>query len=422
MNTARADALAARRHLALQGWIPRRAEWFRHLPPPGAEVWLGDGPAAPGGDAAAAAHGCDAHPLAGAGWTLHPVGDTPQAAVAARWLDAADATQRAALLHGLPLPGDDDAAPFAWAHRALCRQGLRLRIGEGPGEAGSAQAPVWLQLRHQPRSAVEAPLLVIELQAGVHCVLVERHERAPQLCRQPVVQNLQVHLRLGEGARLQHLRITMPGEGDRIAHHLQARLARGARYEQALVATGSAYHLQRSQLTLAARHTQARLASVLFAAGSALEQQLLLDHAAAHTTSDIGALVLASGRAQAVVNARTHIAAGADEASARQRLSGIPTGGAPRLVLRPQLEILHDQVQASHGATWGALPEDALFYAQQRGLDPDAARGLIVAGLAQAVIAQGLGDAALLQALALEPLLAAAVARHLATAVEAGHG
>jgi len=33
------------------------------------------------------------------------------------------------------------------------------------------------------------------------------------------------------------------------------------------------------------------------------------------------------------------------------------------------LEILHDQVQATHGATWGALPEDALFYAQQRGID-----------------------------------------------------
>jgi Fe-S cluster assembly protein SufD len=75
-----------------------------------------------------------------------------------------------------------------------------------------------------------------------------------------------------------------------------------------------------------------------------------------------------------VANAYTRIAAGADDASVRQRLSGIALAGQPRMVLRPHLEILHDQVQAVHGATWGALPADALFYAGQRGLDEATAR------------------------------------------------
>ncbi|HEY8706413.1 MAG TPA: SufBD protein, partial [Burkholderiaceae bacterium] len=83
MDTARADVLAARSRLASRGWIPRNAEAFRHLPPPAAEVWLGDDPEMP-------AASCEAHPLAGAGWTLHPVGNTPQGRVDARWLDAAD--------------------------------------------------------------------------------------------------------------------------------------------------------------------------------------------------------------------------------------------------------------------------------------------------------------------------------------------
>jgi Fe-S cluster assembly protein SufD len=42
MNAARAEALCARQRLAERGWIARNAESFRHLPPPGAEVWLGD--------------------------------------------------------------------------------------------------------------------------------------------------------------------------------------------------------------------------------------------------------------------------------------------------------------------------------------------------------------------------------------------
>jgi Fe-S cluster assembly protein SufD len=419
MDSARADVLAARHRLDTRGWIRRNAEAFRHLPPPAAEVWLGDTPSPVG---------CAAHPLDGAGWTLHPIGHSPQGRVDARWLDAGDALQRAELFAGLPMPAgaDDaagaDAAPFAWAHRALCRQGLRLRIGGTPGADRGPSDTVWLQLRHQPRTAVEAPLLVIEVLAGVHCVLVETHDRQPLSCQQPIVQNLQAHIRLGEGATLRHLRIATPGRADRIAHHLHTGLGRGARYEQTLIASGSGYHLQRHVIELRAERAVARSAGLLLAADSVLEHQVRTAHGAAQTTSAIEDLALASGSARAVVNAHTRIAPGAAEAEVRQRLAGVPTGGQPRLVLRPHLEIHHDQVQASHDATWGALPEDALFYARQRGLDERSARGLIIEGMAGALMQRCFTDDPLLQAVGIDRLVSAAVARHLTAGQEAGHG
>ena len=147
-------------------------------------------------------------------------------------------------------------------------------------------------------------------------------------------------------------------------------------------------------------------------------------HAAARTRSDVAMLALARDKAHMVDNAHTRIAPGAAEAEVRQRLTGIPTGGQPRLVLRPHLEILHDQVQAHHGATWGALPEDALFYARQRGLDERSAHALIVEGLAGALLQQGFADDADLAPLGLEHLLHEMVARHLAqpAAAETDHG
>lgn len=416
MDSARADILAARHQLHTRGWIPRKAEAFRHLPPPAADVWLGEesGPAAPG---------CEAHPLAGAGWTLHPIGHSPQGRVDARWLDAGDALQRAELWAGLSATSgtgdagdaaEGDAAPFGWAHRALCRQGLRLRVGGTPGAERGRPETVWLQLRHQPRSAVEAPMLVVEVLAGVHCVLVETHDREPVACQQAIVQNLQTHLVLGEGATLQHLRIATPAAADRVAHHLHARLGRGAHYAQALLASGSAYHLQRNVIALPAEGAVARSAGLLLAADSMLEHQVRLAHGAARTASAIEDLVLASGSARAVVNAHTRIAPGAAQAEVRQRLTGIPTGGQPKLVLRPHLEIHHDQVQATHSATWGALSEEALFYARQRGLDERTARGLIVQGMAGALLQRCFADDALLETLDIDTLLRAAVARHLA--------
>ena len=415
MDTARADALAARDRLRMQGWIAPRNESFRHLPPPGADTWL-EGP--PDGTAST----CEAPVLAGAGWTLHPVGNAPQGGVQARWLDAHDPAQRAELFAGLPLPGDGDAAPFAWAHRALCRQGLRLRIGATPGKTGPDQGTVWLQLRHQPRAQAEAPLLVLEVEDGVHCVLIETHEREAAQCAQGVAQNLHAHIHVGAGATLQHLRIAAPGPRDQTAHHIHARLDAHARYEQALVATDAPYHLQRTTLDLQGRHATAHAASLLLAAGQALEQQVRTVHHAAHTTSQVEALALASDSARVVANAHTRIAPGADEAAVRQRLTGIPLAGRPRLVLRPHLEILHDKVQAAHGATWGALPEEALFYARQRGLDDASARALIVEGMAHALLERCIGHPELLATWQDSGWLAQAIASHLAAAQGVRHG
>ena len=411
MDSARADRLAARHHLLAQGWIARRSEHFRHLPPPALDDWIG-----PDTDAPA----CAAPTLSGAGWLLQPVGPSAAAGVDARWLDALDPIQRSTLFAGLPNPGDDDAGAFAWAHRALCRQGLRLRIYTPPGKAAADCDTVWLHLRHQPRDTVEAPLLVLELEAGVRCVLIETHERTPSTCGHALVQNLNTHIHLAEGAQLQHLRLAQPQSSDRVAQHVHARLAQGAHYTQALVATGASYHLQRTTLQLQAPNAQARTAALLLPSSQVLEQQVHTRLDAAHTRAHTEVLALAAGHERVVANAHSRIAPGAHEAQVRQRLSGVALGGQPRMVLRPHLEILHDQVQAAHGATWGRLPEDALFYALQRGLDDAQARALITEGMARAVLERALnaGDGAQALAQWLESgVLAQALARQLQTEV-----
>ena len=414
MNHARAVGLTARERLASIGWIPGRSEYFRHLPPPGMDVWLGDGSEMSAAEPVA-------HEPADDGWTLESLGSGRQGLVEAQWLDAADVTQRSRLFAGIAALGDSDVDRFAWAHQAMCRRGLRLRIGGGGKERaqGGPGEAVSLMLRRQAQAALEAPMLVIDVLPGMHCVLLETHEHEAHM--DAVVQNLDVHITLGAGATLQHLRVAMPALSDRVVHRVHARLGRGARYDQALIACGSNYHLQRTELDLHAAQGSARTGAALFAAGTALEQQVEVLHGGADTTSDVEALVLASGKARGVVNAYSRIAAGADEASVRQRLSGIPTGGQPRLVLRPHLEINHDKVQAVHGATWGALPEEALFYARQRGLDESSARALIIEGLLAALLERSLGDPDVLETLGVNALLGNAVARYLATGKELSH-
>jgi len=53
---------------------------------------------------------------------------------------------------------------------------------------------------------------------------------------------------------------------------------------------------------------------------------------------------------------------------------------------QPQLEIYADDVQATHGASTGQLDETALFYMQQRGIDKQKARQLLVGAFMREVI------------------------------------
>lgn len=53
---------------------------------------------------------------------------------------------------------------------------------------------------------------------------------------------------------------------------------------------------------------------------------------------------------------------------------------------QPQLEIYADDVKATHGASTGQLDESALFYMQQRGIDKQKARQLLVGAFMKDVI------------------------------------
>ena len=362
-DTASADIAQARAALA-QGWIARKSEAFHHLPPPPLAQWLPETP--------------DSAPEPA--WALQIEGEA--SAVQARWLDALKPEERRILWADLPLPqtaGSDEAAPFTWAQRALCRQGLRIQV------AASAQ-PITLRLHLPGSSGAQAPLLVLDLAPGAYVRLLETHTAGAG------AQNLHQHIRLGAGAQLQHLRLCAPGPASgAIAHHLHSQLGAQARYRQALVATSSGYHLQRQHIALHGAGASAHSAALLLADGAQIDQQTHTNIEAAGVHSSVETLVLAQGKAHCVANAFTRIAPGSDEADVRQRLSGVPIAGSPRLILRPHLEILHDQVQAAHGATWGAMPQDALFYARQRGLDEATARALIIDGMACALLQRCLG-------------------------------
>lgn len=72
------------------------------------------------------------------------------------------------------------------------------------------------------------------------------------------------------------------------------------------------------------------------------------------------------------------IAPDAQQVEAHQTNRNLLLSDDAEMRTRPQLEIYADDVQATHGASTGQLDESALFYMQQRGIDKQKARQLLV--------------------------------------------
>ncbi|MBR0195714.1 MAG: SufD family Fe-S cluster assembly protein [Paludibacteraceae bacterium] len=80
------------------------------------------------------------------------------------------------------------------------------------------------------------------------------------------------------------------------------------------------------------------------------------------------------------------IAPDAQQTEAHQTNRNLLLSETAEMRTQPQLEIYADDVQATHGASTGQLDESALFYMQQRGIDKNKARQLLVNAFMKEVI------------------------------------
>jgi len=82
-------------------------------------------------------------------------------------------------------------------------------------------------------------------------------------------------------------------------------------------------------------------------------------------------------QARAVFQGRIVVAEGADHTDARMGHHALILSDRAEVDAKPELEIYADDVSCAHGNTVGALDEDALFYARQRGMPEDEARAML---------------------------------------------
>jgi len=182
---------------------------------------------------------------------------------------------------------------------------------------------------------------------------------------------------LEAGACMEHVRVQRePAHTVHVAH-AAASLARGARYHAVNVTLGARLSRHGLALTLA-EDARCTVDGVAMIAGEQLaDTHTRIVHAAPRAASRQLHKCIVDGAARAVFSGRIVVRPGAQLTDAAQSTRSLLMSPRAQVDVKPQLEILADDVKCAHGAAIGQLDPDEIFYLRSRGLSEAAARGLL---------------------------------------------
>jgi Fe-S cluster assembly protein SufD len=199
--------------------------------------------------------------------------------------------------------------------------------------------------------------------------------------------NAVTEISIGDGARLDHVKVQRESE---TAFHVgtsDARQGRDSAYHSFSYATGAALSRSNIYTVLAGEGGHATLHGLYMVEGSQhVDHQTRIEHAEPNCTSHEVYKGVLDGRSHGVFNGKVYVRPEAQKTDGKQSNNNLLLSPEARVDTKPQLEIFADDVKCTHGATVGRLDGNALFYLRSRGIEESRARTLLTYAFAAEVI------------------------------------
>ena len=196
-------------------------------------------------------------------------------------------------------------------------------------------------------------------------------------------------LSVGAGASVRYLSVQEHGPRTWHIGLQRAHVARDAHLRTAAVALGGDYARLRAEARLDESGAESEMVAVYFGDHEQmLDFRTLQDHAAPRTRSELLFKGAVEDRAASVYSGLIRLREEAQKAEAYQTNRNLVLSEGARAESIPNLEILANDVQCSHGSTVGPIDDDQLYYLASRGVPPEDAERLIVLGFFDDVFAR----------------------------------
>lgn len=174
------------------------------------------------------------------------------------------------------------------------------------------------------------------------------------------------------------------------SHHLaqtDVRLGRDSRLNIVTVDLGAGLARHDLNVVLAETGAEIHLHGLYAPAhGAHVDNHTRIDHRAPHCISREFFRGVVNEDTRAVFNGKIYVAEGARKTDSEQRVANLLLSPKAEVNAKPELEIYNDDVKCAHGATFGQLDEDAIYYLRARGVDREAARALLTYSFVREVL------------------------------------
>ena len=174
--------------------------------------------------------------------------------------------------------------------------------------------------------------------------------------------------------------IWMPGADDVQVRTVEIALEANASCTIFALNTAREYGRIALDVTLAENAHFALHAANIGGGESTLEIVTTVRHLAPAATSRQMVRSVLGGKATGSYVGKVAVARDAQQTDSEQSVKAMLLDRGATANCKPELEIYADDVKCAHGASVGELDPAQLFYAQSRGLDPAAARALLLEG------------------------------------------
>ena len=191
--------------------------------------------------------------------------------------------------------------------------------------------------------------------------------------------NAALELVVGDGAHVDHIKITGAGAGALHISTLLAVIGAQARFNGFLFTIGGDVVRNQLFVRFAGEETIAHICGASLLKGRQhADTTLFADHAVESCTSrEIFKSVL-DGESRGVFQGKILVQPHAQKTDAKMATHALLLSETAEADNKPELEIFADDVQCGHGATSGDLDEDLLFYLKARGIPPKDAEALLI--------------------------------------------
>ncbi|HYJ23104.1 MAG TPA: Fe-S cluster assembly protein SufD [Solirubrobacterales bacterium] len=199
--------------------------------------------------------------------------------------------------------------------------------------------------------------------------------------------NSVVELSVGQAATLRYVNTQDISESAWIFATQRAQVGRDARLDWAALGFGSARGKVRMETKLAGPGSEARVTGGYAGGpGQHLDFDTIQEHAAPNTNSDLAFRGVLAAGSTAVWRGMIKVDPGAQQTDAFQESRNLLLSTEAHADAIPGLEILADDVRCTHAAAIAQIDKDQLFYLTSRGLDPAAAKTLIIEGFLESLV------------------------------------